>query len=336
MKNDLPVHINGMLSPTMYPHPVQMVELVQTHSSFVFLAGDFVYKIKKDVDFGFLDFSSLEKRRYFCHQELILNRRLCPEIYLDVVTINQLGKHYSLNGPGEIVEYGVMMKRLPENRMMNKVIKNDQMTLQHLDQLVETLVPFYQQPEKGEHIDHYGTAEAVGRNVIENFEQTESYVGKGALSKKQFALITAYSRDMLDRDTLFTSRIKNGFICDCHGDLHSANICLAEKVYIYDCIEFNSRLRYGDVAADIAFLAMDLDFYGLVDFSEYFVSSYSSAANDPGLIDLLSFYKCYRAFVRGKVGLFTAADETVEKSVRQECLEGGRHYFQLAERYATL
>lgn len=332
---NLPPFIQTLLEPAAYPHPVTEVRLVQTHISFVLLAGQFVYKFKKPVNFGFLDFSSLEQRKFCCEQELLLNRRLCPEIYLDLVRVTRDGDGYRFNGSGEVVEYGVKMARMPEERMMGRVIAAGGLTRSHLDALVAVLVPFYERAEHNPAIDRFGTAEGVAVNVLENFEQTKCFVGRGALSAEQFEAISAFARGVLAREELFNRRIAEGRIRDCHGDLYSANICLADKVYIYDCIEFNQRFRYCDVASDIAFLAMDLDYHGLPELSAYFVDRFAAAAGDPGLHELLPFYKCYRAYVRGKIGLFTAGDPAVDEAVRAECLAGAARYFQLAHRYAV-
>lgn len=332
---NLPQFIQALLEPAAYPDPAGAIRLVQTHISYVLLAGDFVYKFKKPVNFGFLDFSTLERRKFCCEQELLLNRRLCPEIYLDLVTVTRAGDSFRLNGPGEVVEYGVRMARMPEERMMGRVIASGELNKSHLDALVAVLVPFYERAEHGPAIDRFGTAEAVAVNVLENFEQTRGYVGGGALSAPQFETISAYARGVLAREELFARRIAEGRIRDCHGDLYSANICLADRVYIYDCIEFNQRFRYCDVASDIAFLAMDLDYHGLEGLSAYFVERFAAGSGDAGLHELLPFYKCYRAYVRGKIGLFTAGDPAVDEAVRGACLEGAGRYFQLAHSYAA-
>jgi len=336
MVNDnLPLFIKALLQADRYDHPAPDLRLLQTHISYVILAGDFVYKFKKPVNFGFLDFSDLEKRRFCCQQELLLNRRLCPEIYLGMVevTVDPQGQ-WSLNGKGEIVEYGVKMVRMPEERMMVNLIRSGELREEHIDALVEVLAAFYRQAEGGSEISRFGTAAAVGVNVLENFEQTRTFIGQGALSQEQFTRISGYARQFLGREDLFQQRVDGGFIRDCHGDLYSANICLADKVYIYDCIEFNQRFRYCDVVSDVAFLAMDLDFYGLDGLAHRFIERFSQKTDDPGLAELLNFYKCYRAYVRGKIGLFTANDPAVDPAVKTASLENATRYFNLAQRYA--
>ncbi len=329
----LPGYIEALRQPGIYDHLVDDIKIVQTHISFVLLAGDFVYKFKKPVDFGFLDFSTLEKRKYCCEQELLLNRRLCPDIYLGLVSLTREGDGYALDGGGEILEYGVKMRRMPEEKMMVNLIQQGQVGQEQVDSLVDKLVPFYQLADRNDEIDGYGRAESVAVNVLENFEQTEGFVGEGAISRETFDRISAWSKEFLTRETLFANRVQMGCIRDCHGDLYSANICLADKVYIYDCIEFNRRFRYCDVASDIAFLAMDLDFHGLRDLSEYCIDRFCERSGDEGLKEMLNFYKCYRAYVRGKIGLFTASDPAVEESVKKSCMQGAAKYFALAEGY---
>lgn len=337
----LPPFVQFLLRPESYAHPVDRVELVQTHISYVFLAGDFVYKFKKPVNFGFLDFSDLAKRQFYCEQELLLNRRLCPNIYLGLVQIQQESESFSLissddaQGAGAAIEYGVQMRRMPEERMMLNLIRTGTLKKSHIEALVAVLVPFYQNAAGGSGIDNFGKAEAVAVNVLENFDQTRDFIGQGALSQAQFEAISSYARGVLADTSRFQKRIDAGRIRDCHGDLYSANICLAEKPYIYDCIEFNQRFRYCDVASDVAFLAMDLDYHGLETLSQHFIEHFVTASEDAALADMLDFYKCYRAYVRGKIGLFTASDKGVDEGLRRQSLENAARYFKLAEQYAA-
>ncbi len=333
MPSNLPDYLTYFLDPAHYDHPVDKVDLVQTHISYVLLAGDFVYKFKKPVDFGFLNFTSLEKRHHFCDQELVLNRRLCPDIYLEVISVCRTDSGFSFNSEGEPLEYGVKMKMMPLDRMMGKIIEADALTEEHISTIVATLVPFYEKAAGGNELAPFGMAAAVGVNVLENFEQTEAFVGQGALDRKQFEVINSYARNFLADESLFLKRCSH--VKDCHGDLYSANICLADKVYIFDCIEFNERFRYCDVASDVAFLAMDLDFHGLNDLSDFFVQSFVKAGGDSGLLEMLPFYKCYRAYVRGKIGLFTAHAPEVDEATRKNSLDMAARYFLLAEKYAS-
>jgi len=337
--NELPEFVRYLLQPEAYaPKPAE-VKLIQTHISYVFVTDDLVYKFKKPVDFGFLDFTTLAKRGHFCRQELILNRRLCPDIYLDLVALAKNGRDFNLSAaetadPDKTVEYGIKMKRMPEERMMVNIIKKGGLTPEMIDRICDVLVPFYQKAEGGDKIREFGRPEAVSINIMENFSQTEPFVNSSSLSGKQFELIKDFATGFLQQDELFTARITEGRIRDCHGDLYSANICLADQVFIFDCIEFNERFRYCDVASDIAFLAMDLDFHGLTDMSDRFIERFIEKSEDATLLSMLDFYKCYRAYVRGKINLFTAHAQEVDAKTKQQCQEMAGRYFQLAERYA--
>ena len=333
--SNLPGLIEQLTQAAVYPHPVESVRLVQTHISYVLIAGDFVYKIKKPVNFGFLDFTTLDKRRFFCQEELRLNQRLCPTIYLDVLGLRQKGGAVTFSTDlAGAEELAVRMARMPEERLMPHIIRDQRLTAAMLDDIVRILVPFYQQADGGERIQGFGTASAVAVNVLENFEQTAGFVGCAALSQARFDTIGAYARGVLAQEAFFTERIAAGRIRDGHGDLYSANICLADTIHIFDCIEFNERFRFCDVASDVAFLAMDLDFHGLDTLSRHFVTRFAAASADDGLAARLNFYKCYRAYVRGKIGLFTANAPEVDETTRTRSLAQAADYFALAERYA--
>jgi aminoglycoside phosphotransferase family enzyme len=335
MNGTLPKFITFLQDPRVYGHPVDEVRLVQTHISYVLIAGDRVYKFKKPVDFGFLDFTTLEKRKFFCEQELILNRRLCPDIYLDLVTVTRSDTVLALNGDGEVVEFGIRMKRMPEEGMMGNYIASGKLSKRHIDLIVDTLIPFYERAAGDAEIGAFGRAEAVAVNVLENFDQTEGFIGCEALNREQYEKISGYAGKFLENKSLFEKRIAAQRIRDCHGDLYSANICFdGDRVHIFDCIEFNKRFRYADVASDIAFLAMDLDFHSLQELSEYFTVRFKDKSGDAELYAMLNFYKCYRAYVRGKIGLFTAHDRKVDTATKDNCLRMAKRYFNLAERYA--
>lgn len=331
----LPEYIQFLQQKEHYPHPAEDVTLVQTHISFVLLAGDSVYKWKKPVDFGFLNFSSLENRKYYCEQELELNRRLCPELYEELVTLNVEGDSFCLNGTGEVVEYGIKMARMPEEMMMGRLMAAGKVSRSHIDAIIAQLVPFYENAAGDAAIQEFGLAKSVAVNVLENFEQTEGFVGGAALNRSQFDAISAYSKEFLSHEDRFQARIDAGKIRDCHGDMHSANICLSDPVYIFDCIEFNERFRYTDVAADVAFLAMDLDFHGEEELSDYFVEQFMAKSGDSELAGMLNFYKCYRTYVRAKIALFTAGDPAVDEQTKKNCLEQAKKHFLLAEKYAA-
>lgn len=326
--------IPALLDPAAYPEPTSSVELIQTHISWVFLTDRYAYKVKKPVDLGFLNFTTLRRRHYYLKQELILNRRLCPEIYLAVLPIVATGTGVKVGGQGRLLEYVLRMVRMPQERMMDEVAEREGLSREIMDRLIDKLVPFYQQAETNRRINKYGSPNVIAYNHEENFARIRRCVGR-LLSRKLFEEIRTFSRGFLKRhQKLFRRRIKEGRIRDCHGDLHMKNICLADSVYIFDCIEFNPRFRYGDVAADIDFLAMDLDFHGFWELSRYFVERFAEASNDPELLIMLDFYKCYRACVRGKINAVAASEPEQPQEAREQARRLAQAYFDLAGRYA--
>ena len=336
--NAQPEWFKAFMEPSFYPHPVERVELVQTHISWVFLAGSFVYKVKKPVDFGFLDFTTLEKRRFYCLEELRLNRRLCPDIYLNVEPVVRHGSGFTLgDGSGEVVEWCLVMKRMPEQGMMARLIEKDEVSESDMDIILAKLVNFYREAATGPGIDEFGKIDVIVQNTEENFDQTVDFKNK-LISEKLYDSIVSYTRNFIkENQTLFEKRISSGFIREGHGDLYSANICFdraGDDVYIFDCIEFNKRFRCGDVASDIAFLAMDLDFHGLADLSQYFIEKFQRDYPDPELIKILNFYKCYRAYVRGKIACFTWADPGIDDRTKSRLREQADNYFRQAALYA--
>jgi uncharacterized protein len=326
--------VAALLDPQAYPDLTPRVDFIQTHISYIFLTERYVYKVKKPVNFGFLDFTTLKKRHYFLEQELLLNRRLAPEIYLAVLPIVARQGSLKMGGQGHPVEYALQMQRLPQERMMDEVAARGELSPQVMDRLIKRLVPFYQKAATGAKINKYGEVALIAFNHEENFSRTEKFID-GVLPKPAFDDITTYARDFLrQRAPLFTQRIKEGRIRDCHGDLHMKNICLADGIYIFDCIEFNHRFRYGDVAADIDFLAMDLDFHHFKDLSDYFLRRFAQAADDPGIMLMVNFYKCYRAYVRGKINAFAAEEPEMSSQIRETSLHNAHAYFHLAWEYA--
>ncbi len=324
------------LNRDSFPQKPSKIEVLQTHISYVFVVDDLVYKIKKPVNFGFLDFTRLEQRKFYCEKEVELNRRLCPEIYLGVVPISKTSVGYTVESEDAPVEYAVKMKKLPVEGMMEKIIKERALLQKHIDLIIDVLVPFYAKARTGKGIDEYGSIETISFNTEENFTQTAAYVGR-AINKWRYKKIIEWTREfIIENRSLFETRIKEGYIREGHGDLYSANICFDDlkKVYIFDCIEFNERFRSGDVASDIAFLSMDLDFHDYRDLSGYFVEQFISASKDKDLMKVLNFYKCYRAYVRGKIGCFTFEDPSMSEEQRKEALRKARRYFDLAHLYA--
>jgi aminoglycoside phosphotransferase family enzyme/predicted kinase len=331
----------ALREPTFYPHPVRDIQVEETHISKVFLTGDFVYKIKKPVDLVFLDFTSLEKRRHFCEQEVLLNQRLSHQVYLDVVPITLESGGYALNGPGEPVEYAVKMRQLPRERTMLELVRQGRLSKEMLQKLIRVLVRFYQKAQKGPTIEAMGSQMIIEGNMEEDFVQTEPFV-PSILNPDEFSRLHAAVRAFLSKNTdLFQHRTETGFICDCHGDLRLGHIYFLDRdhfpsgIQIIDCIEFNNRFRYGDVAADLAFLAMDLDYQGFEEVGQMLIRTYAHAANDPEIFLLVDFYKCYRAHVRCKVECLRQAAADLPAEETRKAVEKARRYFDLACGYGA-
>ncbi len=332
-KGKLPPIVEALLKPEAYPRKPQKIELVQTQMSFIFLTGDYVYKVKKPVDLGYLDYTTLEKRHLFCHQELELNRRLCPDVYLAVVPIvEEKGKIY-LGGKGKAIEYAVKMRQLPQERMMDVLLPQGKVTKEMIAKVAEKLADFHRKAQTSPEIAAFGKLDTIRRNCEENFSQTEKYIGVSIPGRK-YEQIKSYTNNFINSNSsLFDKRVSKGRIRDCHGDLHAAHVCFTDDICIYDCIEFNDRFRYSDVASEVAFLAMDLDRYQQADLSKHFVNSYVELSQDEELLRLLNFYKCYRAYVRGKVESFKLDDPYIAEKEKAKVLATAKKYFQLAESY---
>ncbi|MBI4498936.1 MAG: AAA family ATPase [Chloroflexi bacterium] len=331
----LPDLVEALLHPEAYPERPARVDLLQTHVSYLFLTPDHVYKVKKPVDFGFLDFTTLERRRVFCFQEVELNRRLSPDVYLGVVEVRRdAAGRFSIEGPGETVEYAVKMVRLPEDRVMSRLLVEHQVGPERVTELAQLVARFHREAATSPEISRYGSLETLRFNADENFQQTAPYLGR-TISQQQYDAIRAYTdRFLTTQQPLLERRVATGRIRDCHGDLHLGQIfCTDRGIKVIDCIEFNERFRYSDVAADIAFTAMDLDSYGRHDLSQTLVAAYVAASGDQEIPALLDYYKLYRAYVRGKVEGFRLDDPHVPAAEREAARRRAAGYFSLAYRY---
>jgi hypothetical protein len=325
--------IRALSDPAIYPERTSGVAVAQTQMSVVFLTDAFAYKIKKPVDLGYLDYTSLAKRKHFCDQEVKLNRRLCRDAYLGVLPINMSRGMISIGGGGETIEYAVKMRRLPQDRMMDALLAGNGVTLEMMDRVAATVADFHTRAKTSPAISKFGSIEAITVNAEENFSQAAPYVGR-ALSRETYERIAGQTRDFIaSRPGLLASRVDGRMIKDCHGDLHAQHICFVDGICIYDCIEFNDRFRYTDVASEVAFLAMDLDHWDRQDLSDRFVREYVSRRNDEQMLLLLNFYKCYRAMVRAKVNCFRLDDALLSAEAKAKALREAQEYFRLAEEY---
>jgi aminoglycoside phosphotransferase family enzyme/predicted kinase len=310
--------VSRLLDPAVYPHPVDRIELIETHISWVLLAGQRVYKIKKPVNLGFLDFTTLARRRRFCHEEVRLNRRLTTDVYLDVIAITGSPSAPRLGGAGRAIEVAVMMRRLPAERMLDRLVDEDAAPPELLDDIGRTVARFHAAAETGGEIDELGGIETIRRNWEENFAQTDA-LGPDVLPESTRRVVREYVTTMLEREAdRFAARVAAGRSRDCHGDLQAQHVCCVEPLQIFDCIEFNHRFRFGDVAGEIAFLAMDLERLGRPDLAQHFLNAYLDESGDYETVPLLDFYRAYRAWVRAKVLSFQGPEQAAEARARFE------------------
>lgn len=281
------------------------------------------------MDFGFVDYKTLEKRKYYCEREIELNRRLCSDIYLDMISIE--------DESGNVIEYAVKMKQLEDQYFLDSYIEQNELKTRHLDRVADVLYDFYSEQSPDEDILKYGETEKIQYNTDENFEQTETYIGN-TITRECYEAVQYFTNNYFkERESLFEKRIEEKRIVDGHGDLHLEHIHVKpDRICIYDCIEFNDRFRYGDIAADLAFLAMDLDFRNCWKEGSWFIQKMSEKLEDPDLFEITDFYKCYRAYVKGKVKSLQSDEDEVDEKDREQARRKAEKYFNLALRYAVL
>jgi aminoglycoside phosphotransferase family enzyme/predicted kinase len=323
--------IAGLSKPDAYPHSVGEVEVRQTHISVVFLAGAFAYKIKKPLALGFLDYSTLEKRRHFCEQEVRLNRRLAGEVYLGVVPIaRQEGDALRVDREGEVLEWAVKMARLPEAATLRERLGRGEVGIEFIEELARRIAAFHTIAERGEHISSFGRFEVVAANARENFEQSAGHVGVTVSRRVCERLRELTEKTLVELKSLIESRAAAGVPRDTHGDLRLDHVYLFPErvppadIAIVDCIEFNERYRFADPVADMAFLFMDLALHGRQDLAQAFAIAYFAASNDAEGRRLLPFYEAYRAIVRGKVEGIKATEAEVSEVDRETSLRAAR------------
>ncbi|MEE4173550.1 MAG: AAA family ATPase [Xanthomonadales bacterium] len=294
--------VEALKTSGAWPHPVAGLELIETHCSWVFLTGEFAYKIKKPVNFGFLDFSTLDKRLHCCREELRLNRRLASTLYLDVVPI--AGSPPRVGGSGKPFEYAVKMRQFDMDCGFDRLAQRGALSPRHMDETASVLAAFHATAERADEESGFGSPAEIVAQVLENFDQVESRIGEQAPgSLGGFERAAAWSRSVCETHVgVFANRLAEGFVRECHGDLHLRNIVWwQEKVIPFDCIEFNPSLRWIDVMSELAFLLMDLDDHGLPGLSQRLLNAYLELTGDFGGLEVLRIYQAYRAMVRAKV-----------------------------------
>lgn len=330
-----PPLIQQMLQPGFYPHPVtEPIELIQTHISYVLLTGDYAYKLKKPVNFGFLDFSTLEKRQHFCQEELRLNQRGASELYLEVLPITQSQEKYQLGGSGEPREYVLKMRQFPQATLLSTMFEQGKLNDSHMEELGRVVAQYHAKSQSNDYIRSFGQIAQVRQAIDENYAQTMQYIGK-AQTQKQFEETKQYTDNFFTgRSQVFTSRIENNWIRECHGDLHLRNICLwQDKIMLFDCIEFNEPFRFVDVMYDAAFAVMDLAARQRPDLGNAFLNTYVEQTGDWEGLQVLPLYLSRQAYVRAKVTSFLLDDPGVPTTVKDEAAKTAADYYKLAWQY---
>ncbi|CAG0998692.1 hypothetical protein MTYP_02723 [Methylophilaceae bacterium] len=296
--------ITGLLQPRAYEHDTRSIQLIETHISWILLTGDFAYKIKKPVDFGFLDFTTLEKRRFYCREELRLNRRFCPALYLDVVPVTGTPLHPVMDGAGPAIEYAVKMRQFKAGSLLSERAEKGLLTSDDIDGIAETVGSFHQAAEVARADSVYGEPDGIKHWSEENFEQIEPLLQDDSELQQLQRLRSWSLNEWQQKAGAMRQRKQLGFIRECHGDLHLGNIALFNgKVTPFDCIEFNEELRWIDVASEIAFVFMDLAYRGFESFSWRLLNGYLQRTGDYQGLPLLRYYLVYKALVRAKVAL---------------------------------
>lgn len=336
----LPPIVQQMMAPDFYPHPVkEPIGFMQTHVSYVLLTGDYVYKLKKAVDFGFLDYSTLEKRKHFCEEEIRLNQTGAGSLYLGVVPLTKTENGVELEGNGEPAEYAVKMRQFPQSALLSDQFEKGLIDESKIKQLATQVAQFHKATKTNEHVRSYGTVAAIRQAFDENYEQTVVFTGGDSIEKpqtqRQFDETKAYTDNFFEtRQALFQKRLDQDRIRACHGDLHLGNICEWEgKIMLFDCIEFNEPFRYVDTMYDVAYIVMDLQLAGREDLSQIFLNQYVEETGDYEGLEILPLYVSRQSYVRGKVTSFMLGDPSVSEADKKAASERAAKYYRLAWSY---
>ena len=330
----LPDFIRAMLLPEFYPHPVMQCELIETHISWVILTGQFVYKIKKPVNFGFLDFSTLDKRKFYCDEELRLNQRLAKDIYLSVCKLTGLTTVPQLNGEGEVFEYAVKMIQFDQTMQLDHIAARGELTSTMIDDFANLIGYFHHRLDADRQLPGYGDLQHVYAPVEENFQQMIDRVTEKAWLEV-LQQLKQWSRETFScLDDVFVQRKQSGSIRECHGDLHLRNMAWVNgKPLAFDCLEFNANFRWTDVMSEVAFLVMDLRDHQHAQFAQRFLNRYLEVTGDYTGMRVLPFYLVYRAMVRAKVNAIRLQQAGIALQEKRQVKEELNSYLKLALYY---
>ena len=332
--DEQPVLIRSLLKADSYAHPVEEVGLIETHISWVILTGPFAYKIKKPVDFGFLDFSTLEKRLACCNEELRLNSRLAADIYLEVVPVAGSAENPVLHGDGEVIEYAVKMVQFPQHAQLDNMLASGELGPQHIDAIAGMVAGFHQAVDVATEESGFGDPQHVYQPVAENFTQIRQHV-QDTKFDEPLATLERWSSaafELLKPD--FQQRRQSGFIRECHGDMHLRNLVWFNgKPLAFDCLEFNPSLRWIDTMSEVAFLVMDLQDRNQPQLAWRCLNRYLERCGDYQGTRVLRFYLMYRALVRAKVDAIRAGQPGISEDEHREAEKEFDAYLKLAQGY---
>lgn len=329
--------ISNLLNSDAYNHPVENIELIETHISWVILTGKFAYKIKKPVNFGFLDFSTLEKRRNCCEQELRLNRRLASAIYLDVVAIAGTEEKPVISTTEEGFEYAVKMLQFPQSAQLDHMLSSGDLKIEHMDAIARMVADFHQVIPVTDKQMIYGNATEVYAPVEENFSQIKQHLNTSLYEKDLKVLQSWTVSEFSKLESIFEQRKANGFIRECHGDMHLRNLVwLDDRPMAFDCIEFSPPLRWIDVMSEVAFFVMDLQDRKQDNLANRFLNSYLEITGDYAGLVILPFYLCYRALVRAKVNVLLLEQKSISEQERVQSKAEFVSYLELAKSYTQV
>jgi aminoglycoside phosphotransferase family enzyme/predicted kinase len=335
MNDNIAQLIASMQQPEFYPHDVaEAIELVQTHAACVFLTGKYAYKIKKSVNYGFLDYSTLAKRKYFLETELRLNKQIAPGLYLQVMAISKQDNRLILGGVENIIEYVLKMHQFPQKNLFSNLLEAGKLSGDRFKELGKIVAQFHQQTETNEYISSFGTVEKIQAAFDENYRQSQQYIGV-VQTKEQFAATKAYSDAFFtERENLLLARVQQQKIKDCHGDLHLNNICLwQDQIQLFDRIEFNESFRFVDTMYDVAFTVMDLEARNEPDFANVFLNSYLENTGDWKGLLVLPLYLSRQAYVRAKVNSLLLDDPQVREEEKKSAQQLARNYYRQAYQF---
>ena len=329
--------IAALRDPGRYPHPVERVELLETHISWILLTGRYAYKLKKPVSLGFLDFSTLEARRTACEEELRLNRRTAPDLYLEVVPVTGTEAEPRLGGKGRAIDFAVKMREFPQDALLDRVAARGELRLELMDDLAAEVAAFHAQVARAATGSDFGSPADVIGQARQNFDQLRSLDPDRESAAALKRLTEWTEREFARRAPAFAARRDAGFVRECHGDLHLRNLLLLDgRIVPFDCIEFNAHFRWIDVMSEVAFLVMDLVDHGFAAHAARFLDAYLEGTGDYAGLGLLRFYLVYRAMVRAKVAWMRGHQLPASTPERDRAEREFRDYLRLAERFVAL